>query len=77
MVVTIAAVLCHLVPIPHSPGVEACHEEIVHVADSMQECILSQAAIADWKRRGRFADAEWTVTRIKCVPGTYEPKDAT
>lgn len=74
MVVTIAVVLCHAVQGISAP---VCHEEIVHIGESMQECILSQAALADWKQRSRFASGDWSIARIKCVPGTYEAKDAT
>lgn len=72
MTVTVVAVLCHMLN-----GAPLCHEEIVHVGDSMQECILFPPAIADWKRHSRFADdQEWTITRVGCVLGTYVNRDA-
>jgi hypothetical protein len=42
----------------------------------MQMCILSQAALADWKVRSIFRSEEWKIARIKCVPGDYQLKDA-
>jgi hypothetical protein len=42
----------------------------------MQACMLSQPAIADWKRRSVFRGDQWNVARIKCVPGDYVLKGA-
>jgi hypothetical protein len=66
MQITVVALMCHtLASIPQP----VCREEIV-VKDEMpmQACMLSQPAIADWKRRSIF--------RIKCVPGDYVVKGA-
>jgi hypothetical protein len=42
----------------------------------MQACMLSQAALADWKGRTIYASEQWTIGRIKCVPGDYVIKGA-
>jgi len=42
----------------------------------MQACILSQAALADWKAHSIYAGEQWTIGRIKCVPGDYAIKGA-
>lgn len=74
MQITVVALVCHMIaPIPEP----VCREEIVVKADMpMQACFLSQPAIADWKERSIFRGPQWTIGRIKCVPGDYEPKDA-
>ena len=74
MQITVVALICHtLASIPQP----VCREEIV-VKDEMpmQACMLSQPAIADWKRRSIFSGDQWTVARIKCVPGDYVVKGA-
>lgn len=76
MVVTIAATLCTLLNPVTTTDVLACHEEVLHRGDSLQECVLSQAAVADWKDKSRFRGPDWTITRIRCVPGAYVDKDA-
>lgn len=74
MTVTVVVVVCHALGSIAEP---VCREEIVVRDDMpMQACILSQAAVADWKSRSIFRGDQWTVTRIKCVPGDYFPKDA-
>jgi hypothetical protein len=74
MQITVVALMCHtLASIPQA----VCREEIV-VKDEMpmQACMLSQPAIADWKRRSIFSGDQWKVARIKCVPGDYVVKGA-
>jgi len=66
--------MCHSLGAISQP---VCREEIVVKDDMpMQMCILSQAALADWKVRSIFRSDEWKIARIKCVPGDYQPKDA-
>jgi hypothetical protein len=74
MKITVAALLCHaLAGIPQP----VCREEIVTKQDMpMQACIFSQAALAQWKEASIYRGSAWTVGRIRCVPGDYEPKDA-
>jgi hypothetical protein len=36
--------------------------------------MLSQPALADWKERSIYRGEQWRVSRIKCVPGDYVPK---
>jgi hypothetical protein len=74
MQITVVALMCHtLASIPQP----VCREEIVVKDDMpMQTCILSQAAIADWKGRSIYAGEQWTIGRIKCVPGDYVTKGA-
>lgn len=75
MQITVVALLCQtLAPIP-SP---VCREEIIIKDDmSMQACMISFPAIADWKAHSIFRGDSWTVARIRCVPGgEYVLKDA-
>ena len=41
----------------------------------MQSCMLSQPALAEWKERSIYRGEQWRVSRIKCVPGDYVPKE--
>ena len=67
MIVSVIAVLC---------SQAICHEEIVVKDDmSMQACMISQPALADWKAHSMFQGDQWTIARIKCVPGEYVLKD--
>jgi hypothetical protein len=74
MQISVVAVMCHsLAAIPQP----VCREEIVVKDDMpMQMCMLSQAAIANWKGTSIFRSDEWKIARIKCIPGDYQPKDA-
>lgn len=73
MQITVVVLMCHSLGSIPAP---VCREEIVVKADMpMQACIVSQPAIAEWKSRSIFAGDQWTVARIKCVPGDYVPKD--
>lgn len=74
MQITIVALMCHtLASIPQP----VCREEIVVKDDMpMQACMLSQAALAYWKGRSLYAGEQWTIGRIRCVPGDYVIKGA-
>lgn len=53
-----------------------CHEEIIFQGEgSMQMCTLPMAAVADWKNKSRYASPDWTIGRVLCKPGRYNPKD--
>jgi hypothetical protein len=41
----------------------------------MQACLISQAAVADWKNKSIYRGDNWNINRIKCVPGDYVLKD--
>ena len=74
MQITVVALMCHMLAPISAP---VCREEIVAKADmGMQACMIGQPAIADWKAHSIFAGEQWTVARIKCVPGSYVIKDA-
>ena len=74
MQITIVAVMCTMLGDIAQP---VCREEVVVKEDmAMQSCILSQAAIADWKEKTIFRGPDWTISRIKCVPGDYSPRGA-
>jgi hypothetical protein len=74
MQISVVVVMCHSLAAISQP---VCREEIVAKDDMpMQMCILSQAALADWKVKSIFRSDEWKIARIKCVPGDYQPKDA-
>lgn len=71
MTITLVVSLCHALA-----GIPAvCHEEIVTKIDSIQACMLSQPALAEWKAHSIYASEQWTIGRIKCVPGSYTVKD--
>jgi hypothetical protein len=75
MMITVVALMCHSLAGITSP---VCHEEIV-VKDEMpmQACLISQAAIADWKERSlKYRGSQWIIGRVRCIPGSYEPKDS-
>lgn len=74
MQITVVVSICHALAGIAAP---VCHEEIVVKDDMpMQACLISQAAIADWKQRSIYRGDQWTVGRIRCIPGDYQPKDA-
>jgi hypothetical protein len=73
MQITVVAVMCHALGAIPQP---VCREEIVVKDDMpMQACFLSQPALAEWKEHSIFRGEQWTIGRIKCVPGDYAPKD--
>ena len=74
MQITVVALMCHtLAGIPRP----VCRKEIVVKDDvPMQTCMLSQVALADWKGHSIYAGEQWTIGRIKCVPGDYVIKGA-
>jgi hypothetical protein len=74
MQITVVATLCHALAALPQP---VCHEVIVIKDDMpMQACMLSQPALADWKSRTVYAGREWFIGGYKCVPGSYNVKDA-
>jgi hypothetical protein len=81
MQITVVAVMCHTIGAisPQSVGTlrdPVCREVIVIQNDMpMQACMLSQPALADWKERSIYRGEQWRVSRIKCVPGDYVPKE--
>jgi hypothetical protein len=78
MQMTVVAVMCHSVVVPQSVDTlpeAVCREVIVIKNDMpMQACMLSQPALADCKERSIHRE-QWRVSRIKCVPGHYVPKE--
>jgi hypothetical protein len=81
MQITVVAVMCHTIGATLAQSVNTlpdslCREVIVIKNDMpMQTCMLSQAALADWKERPIFRGDQWWISRIKCVPGDYVPKE--
>jgi hypothetical protein len=81
MQITVVAVMCHTLGAITAQSVGSlpdpvCREVIV-IKDEMpmQSCMLSQAALADWKGRSIYCGDAWWISRIKCVPGDYVPKE--
>jgi hypothetical protein len=81
MQITVVAVMCHTLGAITSQSVDTlpdrlCRDVIV-IKDEMpmQSCMLSQAALADWKERSIYRGEQWLISRIKCVPGDYVPKE--
>ena len=82
MQITVVAVMCHTLGAITAQSVDTlsddpvCREVIVIKNDMpMQSCVLSQAALADWKDRSTYCGDAWWISRIKCVPGDYVPKE--
>jgi hypothetical protein len=81
MQITLVAVMCHTIgaSFPMSVGTLAdpvCREVIVVKEDMpMQSCMLSQPALADWKERSIYRGDQWWISRIKCAPGDYVPRE--
>jgi hypothetical protein len=81
MQITVVAVMCHTIGalVPESIGTlpdPVCREEIIIKTDMpMQACMLSQPALADWKERSIYRGKQWLISRIKCVPGDYVPRE--
>lgn len=68
MIIQVVLKLCHALI---GSDVEVCREEIALETDmSMQSCIMSQAALADWQSKSMFPAPEWRIAGIKCSPGT-------
>lgn len=81
MQMTVVAVMCHSIGVVVPQSVDTlseavCREVIVIKNDMpMQACMLSQPALADWKERSIYRGEQWRVSRIKCVPDDYVPKE--
>jgi len=74
MQISVVAMVCHMLAPISDP---VCHEQVIIQDDmSMQECMLSQEAIADWKEKSIYHGDQWVIARIRCIPGDYMPKDA-
>jgi hypothetical protein len=74
MQITVIALMCHTLGTIPAP---VCREEIVVKQDMpMQACFLSQPAIVQWKEASIYSGDQWTVARIRCIPGDYVLKDA-
>jgi hypothetical protein len=90
MFVTVVAVMCHLITAQATIAADGdCTaeeqriEEIVTDTDRDDKinffaCMIgAQIALADWKAHHPiYFKAGWRISRIKCVPGHYEPKAA-
>jgi hypothetical protein len=81
MQITVVAMMCHTLGAIAAQPVGAlsgpvCREVIV-IKDEMpmQSCMLSQPALAGWKDRSIYRGDAWLISRIKCVPGDYLPKE--
>ena len=73
MMISVVVTMCHALSGISAP---VCREEIVVKDDmSMQACMISQPALADWKEHSVFRGNQWTISRVKCVPGQYVIKD--
>jgi hypothetical protein len=81
MLITVVAVMCHTLGAITPQSVDTlpdplCREVIVIKDElSMQSCMLSQPALADWKELSIYRGDQWWISRVKCVPGDYVPKE--
>ena len=74
MKLSVIVTLCHTLTGIPAP---VCREEVVYTDDmSMEMCIFSQAAVAEWKDHSIYKADEWTVQGIKCAGSGYVIKDA-
>lgn len=75
--ITIVATLCHLVPAPAGDAkvIPLCHETVLHEVETLPECVHAWAGIADWKMKSRYAGDDWIISNIRCMPGTFVPRD--
>lgn len=73
MIITVVVSICHALSNVPQP---VCREEII-IKDEMpmQACMISQPALAEWKAKSIFAGDQWTIARVRCVPGDYVIKD--
>jgi len=73
MQISVVVSVCHDLGTISQP---LCHEELITKADMpMQACLISQAAVADWKAKSRYSGDQWNIERIRCIPGEYVLKD--
>jgi hypothetical protein len=79
---TVAAMMCHSLGVSIAQAVEdslpepVCREELVIKNDiPMQSCMLSQAALADWKERWIYRGDQWSIN-LKCVGAITRRKSA-
>jgi hypothetical protein len=73
MQISVVVSVCHVLGTISQP---LCHEELITKADMpMQACLISQAAVADWKNRSIYRGDNWNINRIRCIPGDYVLKD--
>jgi hypothetical protein len=81
MQITVVVVMCHTIGafVPESVGTapdSVCREVVVIKEDMpMQSCMISQPALAERKDRSIYRGDQWRISRIKCVPGEYVPKE--
>jgi hypothetical protein len=81
MQITVVAVMCQtlgaVVPQSVSTPTDPVCREVIVIKDemSLQACMLSQPALAEWKARSIYSSDSWRISRIKCVPGAYAPKE--
>ena len=79
MQITVVVVMCHTVGafVPESTAPDPVCREVIVIKDDMpmQACILSQPALADWKDRSIYRRDSCWISRIRCVPGEYVPKE--
>jgi hypothetical protein len=74
MQITVVVVMCHMLESVPQP---VCREEIIVKGDMpMHVCEFSQPALAEWKAQSIYRGNEWTISRIKCIPGDYVIKEA-
>jgi hypothetical protein len=81
MQMTVVAIMCHTISATIMQSVDTqpdsvCREVLVTKDDmSMQACMLSQPALAEWKERSIYRGEQWWISQVKCVPGDYVPKE--
>jgi hypothetical protein len=63
---TIVVTVCHIAGV--------CRD-VVATRQEMPACIISQAAVADWKEHSLYRGDQWSIGRMRCEAADYEPKD--
>jgi hypothetical protein len=67
MLTAIVITICHIAG--------GCRE-VVAAQQDIPACIISQAAVADWKEHSFYRGDRWSISRMRCEAAGYQPKDA-
>lgn len=72
MQVAVVATVCFAV----TGSAPVCRDEIALEVDSIGiGCLIGEAEVDAWKDRSIYRGEQWTVRRVRCVPGGYAPRE--
>jgi hypothetical protein len=72
--IKLVVMICHMIAGYEGASFPVCHEVVV--ADVQSCTIMSQIVVADWKENSIYRGDQWTIARVMCKAGDYQPKDA-